>query len=160
MPRPHPWRDSIFPQVAASRLLENHVVASPQGPPRLGGSVSLQSQFKCLIFGVSRSAFVCALKGLGSNKWEKKINRRQYMKCRGFANVNANYCLSLCESDSGLEPDGTERRMKGGDKRWTREVSRHRAGHCSLDHSHKTGYVSARPSLTSEYSLWAFGQDF
>lgn len=27
--------------------------------------------------------------------------------------MNANYCLSLCESDSGLEPDGTERRMKG-----------------------------------------------
>lgn len=49
--------------------------------PHSEGCVSLQSEFKCLIFCVSRSAFVCTLKGLDSNKWGKKINRRQCMKC-------------------------------------------------------------------------------
>lgn len=32
MPLLHPWKDFIFPQVSTSCLLENYVVASPQGP--------------------------------------------------------------------------------------------------------------------------------
>lgn len=66
--------------------------------PPLGGCVSLQAEFKCLIFCVSRSAFVCTLKGLDSNKWKKKINRRQCMKCWGSVCVWS----CVCERESKL----------------------------------------------------------
>lgn len=67
MPRQHPWRDLIFPQVPASRLLENYVVASPQGSPtrqiRLSSGRLQVSNLLCL------KVSVCVtLKGLDSNK--------------------------------------------------------------------------------------------
>lgn len=134
--------------------------------PPLGGCVSLQAEFKCLIFCVSRSAFVCTLKGLDSNKWKKKINRRQCIKVLRVcacvwvcvwscvqAWIQIISCVCVCVlveaelSCSGPGPDGIERGMKGKDKRrgeerWKRESDRcGEREHCSLDHSQRVVYV-------------------
>lgn len=122
--------------------------------PPLRERVSLQLEFKCLIFCVSRSASVCTLKGLDSNKWDKKINRRQCMKygewmcgcaCAWMQIVCVCVCVQLESqpelSCSGPRPNGIEQGMKEKDKRRVQKKVKEgdrslcRAEHCSLDHS-------------------------
>lgn len=110
--------------------------------PPLGGCLSLQSEFKCLILCVSRSAFVCTLTGLDSNKWDKKINRRQWEWVCVCASMNANYyvCMCVCVqlesveaelSCSGPRPDWIEQGMKEKDKRWEEKRWKRVTDHCA-----------------------------
>lgn len=177
MPRQHPWVDLIFPQVPVSHLLEKYVVASPQGSPTRR-CVSLQSEFKFLIFCVSRSAFVCTVKGLDSNKWEKKINRRQCMKCWRCVCVCMlawmQICVCVCfqleaeRSCSGPGPDGIERGMKEKDKTWGEKRWKRETNHCAERNNvllitvrRVCAYVSVRSCFCacSLLNIWMFASN-
>lgn len=137
MPWQHPWRDLIFPQVPGSHLLENYVVASPQGSPtrrmRLS-SVGVQvSNLLCL------KVRVCAhsQRGLDSDKRGKKINRKANVWSVEGARVCGRGCkfivcalsarVCVCASDWSRRRRSSAARvpslmglsggMKGGDKR-------------------------------------------
>lgn len=107
--------------------------------PPLGGCVSLQSEFKCLIFCVSRLESVRTRNGvlIQTNEGRKLIGRQMYevSRVRVCAGADANLlsalwarvCVCVCASDWSRRRRSSAARvpslmglsggMKGGDKR-------------------------------------------
>lgn len=123
-------------------------------PPPLGGSISLQSAFKCLIFCVSRLAFVHTLKVpdffFFLKSQGRKINRGDIWTFEQVTSACVRACVCLCvyqseckwlcvcvtkwrQSSAARVPDqrGPSKGWKGQRKRWDEERWRRETDQCT-----------------------------